>query len=115
MRTMTRKRRREREIPDYAGFVVRSIRAHGRRVGDADPEDLQGLIDLRDVVESAIEDAIRGQRTAGFSWAQIARGLGTTRQAVQQRYGVRTVAHPAGRSCDYDGDLLAESHLGEAG
>jgi hypothetical protein len=101
------RRRREREIPAYAGFVRRSIRSHGRRVGDADPEDLAGLLELREVVEEAIADAVRGQRANGFSWSQIARGLGTTRQAAQQRYGIRPVLHPAGRPDDYDGDLLA--------
>lgn len=89
---MNARRRREREIPDYAAFVRRSIRAHGRRVGDADPEDLEQLLELREVVEEAIADAIAGQRANGFSWAQIARGLGVTRQAAQMRYGVQPLA-----------------------
>lgn len=100
-------KRREREIPAYASAVRRMIRSHGRRVGDADPEDLPGLLAMREVVDEAIEDAVRGQREAGFSWAQIARGLGTTRQAAQQRFGIRPSSHPAGHSDDYDGDLLA--------
>ncbi len=32
--------RREREISSLTGAVRRMIRSHGRRVGDADPEDL---------------------------------------------------------------------------
>jgi hypothetical protein len=83
------KRRREREIPEYAGAVRRMIRSHGRKVGDADPEDLVDLVALRDVVDAAIADAVQGQRDAGFSWAQIGRGLGMTRQAAQQRFGER--------------------------
>lgn len=86
------RQRREREIPDYAAFVRRSIRGHGRRVGDADPEDLVELLELREVVEEAIADAVAGQRANGFSWAQIARGLGVTRQAAQMRYGAQIQA-----------------------
>lgn len=77
-------------------MVRRIIRAHGRRVGGADPEDLVELAELRDVVEEAIADAVRGLREGGCSWAQVARGLGTTRQAAQQRYGAtgRTPGDP---------------------
>ena len=42
-------RRRERETSDYAGMVRRVLRAHGRRVADADPEDLAELVAMRDV------------------------------------------------------------------
>lgn len=106
--TLTRKRaRREREIPEFADMVSRMIRAHGRRVADADPEDLGSLLELREELEQAIARAVWGQRSAGFSWSQIARGLGTTRQAAQQRYGIRPSSHPAGRASDYDGDLFA--------
>jgi hypothetical protein len=81
--------KREREIPEYVAAVRRMIRCAGRRVGDADPEDLPELLALRDALDQALEDAVRGQRDAGFSWSQIARGLGTTRQAAQQRFGER--------------------------
>ena len=54
-------RKRVREIPDYAAFVRRSIRAHGRRCGDADPEDLAGLLELREVVE--------GSDSRGCGWS----------------------------------------------
>lgn len=104
---LTRRPRREREIPEFADMVSRMIRAHGRRVADADPEDLGSLLELRDELEQAIARAVWGQRANGFSWAQISRGLGTTRQAAQQRYGDRSSSHPAGRASDYDGDLLA--------
>ncbi len=99
--------KRERDIPSFAGMVRRTLRALGRRVADADPEDLVELLELREVVEEAIAEAVRGQRGNGFSWAEIARGLGTTRQAAQQRFGIRPSSHPAGNLDDYDGDLLA--------
>lgn len=74
------------ETPEYAQMMRRMIRAHGRRVVDADPEDLADLVALRDVLEDTIAEAVNGMRPR-FSWAQIARGLGTTRQAAQMRYG----------------------------
>lgn len=81
-------RRRERETSDYAGMVRRVLRAHGRRVADADPEDLAELVAMRDVLYAAISDAVRGMRSQhGRSWSDVARGLGTTRQAAQMRYG----------------------------
>lgn len=74
------------ETPEYAQMMRRMIRAHGRRVADADPEDLADMVALREHLEEAIADAVAGMRPR-FSWAQIARGLGTTRQAAQMRYG----------------------------
>lgn len=65
-REMSVKRRltpkRERETPEYAAMVRRVIRAHGRRVIHADPEDLAELVALRAVVDQAITDAVRGMR-----------------------------------------------------
>lgn len=69
-------------------MVRRIVRAHGRRVADGDPEDLAELVAMREVVESAIADAVIGMRAnGGCSWSDVARGLGTTRQAAQMRYG----------------------------
>ena len=45
---------------------------------------------MRDVLEEAITEAVRGMRALhGRSWGDVARGLGTTRQAAQMRYGER--------------------------
>ena len=88
-RTLTK---RERETPEFAQAVRRMIRAHGRRCGNADPEDLAELVELSDALAEALNDAVAGLRANGFSWAQIAGGLGTTRQAAQQRFGERRAA-----------------------
>lgn len=78
------------ETPEFAAMVRRMIRAHGRRVVDGDDADLAELAELRTVVEEAIAVAIAGQRERwDRSWSEIARGLGTTRQAAQMRYGAR--------------------------
>jgi hypothetical protein len=78
-----------RETPEFAKFVRRTIRAHGRRCGGADPEDLTELVEMSATLAEAVGDAVAGLRANGFSWAQIGRALGMTRQAAQQRFGER--------------------------
>ena len=76
------------ETPEFAAMVRRVIRAYGRRVVHGDEPDLAELVGLRDVIEESIAVAVHGQRAMyGRSWSEIAAGLGTTRQAAQQRYG----------------------------
>lgn len=76
---------REREASEVAGAARRMIRALGRRVAAADPVDLQLVVALRSEVEAAFAEALRGQVANGFSHAEIAEGLGTSRQAVTKR------------------------------
>lgn len=80
------RRKVERETKDFAGAVRRMIRAHGRRVANEDPEDLAGLLELREAVELAISEAVAGQYANGFSWTEIGRGLGISRQAARQAF-----------------------------
>lgn len=80
--------RREVETLEYARMMRRMIAAYGRRVADADVEDLAELIALRAEVDQAIAYAVRTSRARhGRSWADIARATGTTRQAAQLRWG----------------------------
>jgi len=79
--------KRERETSDYAAMVRRVIRAHGRRVADADDVDLTELANMQVTLDAAIQTAVDGMRARGESWAYIARAFGTTRQAAQMRYG----------------------------
>lgn len=74
------------ETPDYAAMLRRMVRAYGRRVADESPEDLAEMLSVRDELERAIGAAVAGQRDAGFSWAEIARGLGVKRQTAWERY-----------------------------
>ncbi len=89
-RPLTRKRRRrERENPDYLEFARRVIRAAARRAGE-DIEALPDLVTLGRELDAAIAAAVTRLRAAeGHSWAEVAARLGTTRQAAQQRYGGR--------------------------
>lgn len=77
------------ETPEYADMMERMVRAYARRVGDGDPVDLERMAEVRRSFDQAIVDAVRGLREAGFSWREVAEGLGTTRQSAQITYGRR--------------------------
>lgn len=77
------------ETAEYAGMLRRTIRVYGVRIADGDPEDLAAAVQLAADLDQVIDDAARAMRTnTGYSWAELGRALGTTRQAAQQRYGV---------------------------
>jgi len=80
------------ETPEFLAMVERMIRAAGRRVAIADEEELAVLVRLHTVLEEAVSVAVAGQRESGSSWTQLGRGLGTTRQGAQQRFGERISA-----------------------
>jgi len=84
--TVTRPRRVV-ENSDYAGFVGRVLRAHGRRVAAGDVEALVDLLALAEETDRAVGEAVAGLRRSGYSWAEIASRIGVTRQAAQQRWG----------------------------
>ena len=85
--TVRRRSRPVVENDDYAAFARRVIRAHGRRVAAGDPDALAALVALGAEIDTATDLGVRGLRAAGYSWAEIARRLGVTRQAAQQRWG----------------------------
>lgn len=87
-----------RDHSEFQSFVRRVLRAYSRRVADADPEDLAELLVMRQTVDDAIGSAIAGMRERGVSWAAIATATGTTRQAAQQRYGVKVALTLDGRA-----------------
>lgn len=76
-------------------MLRRMIRAYGRRVADADEVDLAEMAELRQLLDEVIGDTIQEMRAKhDRPWSYIARGLGTTKQAAQQRYGRRLRAVP---------------------
>ncbi len=95
---------------DFRAFVLRVLRAYSRRVAHADVEDLAELLAVQHAVEEAIVRAVAGLRAAGRSWGEIAAATGTTRQAAQQRYGVKIallLKTPAPVASDDAADALA--------
>lgn len=79
-------------------MVRRVLMAHGRRVGDADPEDLADLVAIRRTLETSIAVAVRGMRQNGVSWAAIGRGFGISRQAAHATWGWVETADALDRS-----------------
>lgn len=71
---------------EFVAFSRRILRALGRRMAVSDPEDLAELLELHAELGAAIDQAVRGLRASGFSWSEIARGTGTTRQAAHARW-----------------------------
>lgn len=54
-----------------------------------DTEELVHLLRMvRDTADSALTDAVGQARGEGLSWEQIARWLGTSRQAAHERYAL---------------------------
>ncbi|MDI6098192.1 hypothetical protein QLQ12_06190 [Actinoplanes sp. NEAU-A12] len=75
------------ENDEYAAFVRRIIRAFARRVATGDVEALSDMVALSSQLDESIGDAVKGLRSHGYSWAEIADRLGISRQAAHQRWG----------------------------
>jgi len=87
----TKRAKRAVEGSDFDAFARRILRAYGRRVAAGDVEALRSLSLLSAELDAVTRVAVAGlrQEPHAYSWAEIADRLGTTRQAVQMRYGVR--------------------------
>jgi hypothetical protein len=84
------RRRKSREALELASFLRRMARALVRRAGEGDLDALTALVQSRDALDTAIGDAARALHydfRDPYSWGDIARELGITRQAAQQRFG----------------------------
>lgn len=77
------------ESDKFGKFTRRIMRAYGRRVADLDIEGLKGLVDLRTELDAQIRDSAQTLQAAGYSWAEIGRVLGVSKQAAQQRFGAK--------------------------
>lgn len=82
------------ETPDYAGMMRRMMRAWGRRVVDADVEDLAELIAFRSELDRVTGETVARMRLdQGLSWAEVAKAAGTSRQAAYERWSSYETAH----------------------
>ena len=78
--------RRYRETPEVVAAIRRLIRVVGRRLATEDPEDLRLLVELERELREAWVVAITGMRSTGATDGDIGQMLGTTKQAVAQRW-----------------------------
>jgi hypothetical protein len=78
------------EIIDHAGELADRFENDepGEAVDGTPLRDLAGLVEQRSHAESAIRAGVGDARLAGISWAAIGAILGTSGEAVRQRYGV---------------------------
>lgn len=74
------------EADEFGRFVRRILRAYKRRVAAQDIEGLAGLVGLRGELDDAIGEAVAALNGQGYSWAEIGRVLGQTRQGAQQAH-----------------------------
>lgn len=87
MNGRTSKTGRKRENGEFASFAGRIIRAYGRRIAAGDVEALPELAKLQRDMDVVMGQAVVGLKQAGYSWADVAERLGTSRQAAHQRFG----------------------------
>lgn len=75
------------EPSEYGKFARRILRGYGRRIENADPEDLADLLNLSRDLDALIQATItNGRKRWGWTWESIARAAGVTRSAAFQRW-----------------------------
>lgn len=83
-----RKRRKSpRTLDRLGGMVRRGIRAYGREIAEGDVSALKDLLAFRQDLDRAAAAGVAGLRAKGYSWADIGRELGMSKQAVEKRWG----------------------------
>lgn len=88
--TATKRRRRNTyEAPDMLAMLTRVAKALVRRAAEGDLEAVVALGEAEQTMKRALVDAARAAHSEpnAYSWSEIARELGITRQAAQQRFG----------------------------
>lgn len=91
-----RKRKARTQPPDsvwgrdsYLAFMRRGVRALVRRSTEGDLDALEALVALQAEVQAQTIAAGAALHAHGYSWAEIARVTGTTRQAAAERFTIR--------------------------
>jgi hypothetical protein len=85
-RLSRRSRPAHREDAEVVAAVTRLIGAVAKRLAAGDPDGAALLLLLDAELDKAWAVAVAGWRDAGFSDSDIGKVLGTTKQAVQQRW-----------------------------
>lgn len=92
---------RRHEAPELASAARRMMRALAVRACEGDTEAIEQLAQLQADLDAALGSAVAGARSrVGYSWADVASMVGTTRQAAQQRFG--KADEPTVYACEHD-------------
>ena len=81
------------ENADYAQFLARILRAMARRAA-TDIDALPMLAGAADEVDALLVEAVARCRADGYSWAEIGKRLGVTRQTAHERFAGRVSGRP---------------------
>jgi hypothetical protein len=76
------------ENADYTSFNRRILRAMAKRAS-SDIDALPMLAATLEEGQQLMRDAVTRLRADGYSWADIGARLGISKQAAQQRFGVK--------------------------
>lgn len=88
--TLTPKRRKRHvENDEYASFVRRILKAYARRVAMGDIDAVADMVAIGRELDGHIQDAVDGLRDKGYSWSDIARRIGISKQAAHERWSHR--------------------------
>lgn len=79
-------RRETYEAPEMGAMLKRFARAMVRRAAEGDLEAVSVLAEVHVAFGDAIADGARAAHERGYSWTEIGRELGITRQAARQRF-----------------------------
>jgi hypothetical protein len=78
---------RHRDSSEIGAMASRVMRALVRRAADGDTEALEVLAGIHRQSAEAVRDAGHELVTFGYTYAELAQVLGTSRQAAQKRFG----------------------------
>jgi hypothetical protein len=85
--------KRQIETDEYATSVERQILRWADRIATGEIDELGRLVDLDHLVEEARQRAVDGLREFGYSWAEIGRRAGMTKQSAHERWGKKEPEH----------------------
>jgi hypothetical protein len=86
------------ENDDFAKFVRRIIRRYAERVSKGDIDALAQLASMADEIESAAGQAANALHQTGYSWTDIAKQIGMSRQGARQRWSPVALAARSARN-----------------
>jgi hypothetical protein len=77
---------RVREPEEYTAAIARMVRGMGAKAG-FDDAAFGALVDLDRTMPALLTSCALALKEAGFSWGDIGRACGMSRQAARQRWG----------------------------
>ena len=77
------------ENDEYAAFVRRILKAYGVRIDMGDVDAVADMVAIGRELDDLIQQAVGGLRGKGYSWSDIGRRAGVSKQAAHERWSHR--------------------------